>query len=146
MDSDLQKDRIPPEGKGGTGYLTVKVSTADEAIPLQNALVTIYDGDTGALLYNLRTDRSGNTATVSVSVPEKELSTVPGDVRPYGIVTIDVRYSGYRDMNFSSVPIFDTIVSIQDTKMIPRSDSDRNFIHDYSEALLFNTEENQLNG
>jgi len=129
----------------GTGYLSVRASTAENAIPLQGVKVIIRDNDgEGGILYNLVTDSSGKTETVSIAVPPKELSNFPNNARKFGTVNIEASLRGYHTMSYSSVPIFDTVTATQSVKMIPLSDNGQDLIFDYKENMLFNTEENSL--
>jgi len=129
----------------GIAYLTVRVSTGDNAIPLPGVKVIIRDGDGDkGILYNLITDRSGETETVSVSVPPKESSLSPSEEKQYGTVNIDASLKGYHTMTYSYVPLFDSIYATQLVKMIPLSDNGQDYIFDYRENMQLDTEENSL--
>lgn len=129
----------------GTAYLTVRASSADNAIPLSGVKIIIRDGDSDkGILYSLYTNSSGKTETVSVSVPPKELSVFPNNERKYGTVNIEASLSGYHTMSYSSVPLFDTIYATQNVKMIPISENGQNFISDYREGMSFEIRENSL--
>ena len=91
------------------GYLTVRVSTAGGAIPLENASVNIRGGDVddSTVLYALSTNSDGLTPTVSLPTP------------PYAVYNIDVFANGYAPAFFHNVPIFSGINSIQPAVLLP---------------------------
>ena len=66
------------------GYLTVRVSTAGGAIPLEGAAVNIRGGDIeeSAIIYSLVTNSDGITPTVSLPTPPRSASESPQDTVP----------------------------------------------------------------
>ena len=114
------------ENRQGTGYLVVRVSTANGAIPLSGAYVTVRGGEeTNSQIYiSGYTGASGLTEKISLPAPAKYLSEGPGNVRPYSVYSIDVLADGYTDAFFVNVPIFDTITSVQPVNMVPKSDNE----------------------
>lgn len=130
---------------GGTAYLTVKVRTASNAIPIEGASVIVRESENeGEVLYSLVTDRDGATSQMSFSVPPKANSEIPLDSGQYGTVNIEVSYPGYYPMFYSAVPIFDTILAVQTVDLIPISDSGSNTVYRFDESRLFNTDPNNL--
>lgn len=107
------------------GYLIVKVSTAQGAIPLSGASVSIR-GETADsdVLYSLRTNADGQTERVSLPTPPKASSESPGNVKPYATYSIDVFKDGYLPLYFQNVPVFDSVLSIQPAVMIPAPEGD----------------------
>ena len=105
------------------GYLIVKVSTAQGAIPLEDASVSIRGGspETSGVLYSLRTDRDGQTPRVTLPTPPKSASQAPGTVTPYSVYNIDVFKEGYVPLTFHQVPVFPSILSIQPAVMVPQA-------------------------
>ncbi len=129
----------------GTAYLTVKVRTASNAIPIEGATVIVRGNeDEGEVLYSLVTDRDGATSQMSFAVPPKANSEIPLDSGQYGTVNIEVSYPGYYPMFYSAVPIFDTILAVQTVDLIPISDSGSDPIYRFDESRNFNTEPNSL--
>ena len=61
------------------GYLTVRVSTAGGAIPLENAAVNIRGGDVddSSVIFALSTNSDGLTPTVSLPTPPRSASEAP---------------------------------------------------------------------
>ena len=111
------------------GFLTVKVTTANGAIPIENAAVHIsgYDPkdegtDTGDAIYSLRTDLSGRTDTVALNTKDAVLSNTPGNITPFSTYNITVTADGYYESEKINVPIFQGITSIQNVELIPLSE------------------------
>jgi hypothetical protein len=108
------------------GYIIVRASAADGAVPVQGALVTVYaaDGENSNILATRTTDSGGKTDKISLPAPPRALSETPDDggVRPYAIYNIDVSKVGYYDSFNSEVPVFDGITSVLPVVMIPLSE------------------------
>ena len=130
---ELMKGRLPMENNsqntekyGGTGYLVVRVATANGAIPLEGARVTVRgsEPDNSSFYHASITGMSGLSEKISLPAPKKELSEIPNGARPYSLYSIDVFRDGYNDVFFVNVPIFDTITSIQPVNMIPKVDNE----------------------
>lgn len=109
------------------GYLQVQVTSANGAIPEEDALVLIFDypeegsGQLSNLLMTLRTDRSGQTPKVLLPAPPKSLSQTPGGEKPYSAYNIEVSKDGFYGVEGVGVPIFDGVTSIQKINLIPKS-------------------------
>ncbi len=103
----------------GTGTLTVQVYTANGALPVQGAKVTVSD-EGGATLYELYTDRSGRTNRIELCVPLAVNSQNEGNGgSTYGVFNIKVEKQGYYTEAFLNVAVFDGINSIQPVVMEP---------------------------
>lgn len=105
----------------GKGYLTVRVSTARGAIPLQNAEVTFkksYKDDSG-VLYRVLTDINGMTEKIELPAPPRSNSESPGKERPYAIYNVEAAMPGYYTQIYENVPVFDGISAIQTAELIP---------------------------
>jgi hypothetical protein len=117
---------INPPNASEVGYLTVRVSTANGAIPLQNASVNISGGDVddSAVLYSLTTNSDGLTPTVSLSTPPRSASESPQSTAPsYAVYNVDVYANGYIPAFFHNVPVFSGINSVQPAILVPRLSS-----------------------
>ena len=105
----------------GVGYLQLRISTAQGAIPLQNAQVIVREpkerGD--GLVALLVSDRSGLTPIVSLPTVPRALSEVPGNPYPFYTYLVDVSKEGYYTQYYQNVPVFDGISSVQSVEMIP---------------------------
>ena len=111
---------------GGRGYLVVRVSAANGAIPLEGARVSVRGGepDNSDIFITKYTSASGLTEKIALPTPRRALSETPGNTRPYSLYSIDVFYDGYKDLFFVNVPVFDTITSVQPANMIPKPDNE----------------------
>ena len=80
----------------GTGYLTVRVSTALGAIPLEGATVTVREHQSatesyrGAILVSTTTDRDGKTERIPLAAPPRSQSFQPSRGLPYALYNVDV--------------------------------------------------------
>ncbi len=107
------------------GALKVRVYTANEAIPIENAAVHIRkytNGEQGAsdLLFSLRTDADGITEAVSLPAPSIENSLSPNEgAIPYSLYIVTVKKSGYNSVESIGVPVFPEITSIQSVNLTP---------------------------
>ena len=115
------------------GFLTVNVKTANGALPLENALVTVYSspkpsenneavlGETD-VIYTLKSDINGKTEKVALKAKPSSLSQTPDESYPYLAYNITVTRDGYYDSTYLNVPIFEGITSLQDVYLIPLSE------------------------
>lgn len=105
----------------GTGYLQVRVSTAQSAVPLENAHVILrrVKEDGGGLVKNVYSDRSGLSPRITLQTVSRELSEVPGNIQPFTTYDMEVSKEGYYTQFYQNVPIFDGITSVQSAEMIP---------------------------
>lgn len=104
------------------GYLTVRVSTAGGAIPLEGAAVNIRGGDVddSSVIYALSTNSDGLTPTVSLSAPPRSASETPQNTTPpYAVYNVDVFAEGYAPAFFHNVPVFSGINSVQPAILLP---------------------------
>lgn len=104
-----------------SGFLRLRVSTAQQAIPIYNAVVKIYldlDG-TKYEIASEQTDASGLTVPIALHTPEKRLSLDPKNVRPYADYDIVVTHPEFRDASIFGIPIFDGITTTQNVEMQP---------------------------
>ena len=121
--------------KNDVGYLTVRVSTAGGAIPLQNASVNVRGGsvDDSSIIYSLLTNSDGLTRTVALAAPPRSASLTPQDqTPPYAVYNVDVYAKGYTPAFFHNVPIFSGINSVQPAILVPtienaQYDTSRNY-------------------
>lgn len=104
-----------------TGYLTVMVSTARGAIPLEGATVNVRGDtdDSSEILFSLLSDRDGKTPKISLPTPPKSNSDTPGGASAFATYNIDVFKDGYVPLYFQNVPIFPSVHSIQPAVMVP---------------------------
>ena len=114
------------------GFLIVNVKTANGALPVEGAHVTIYaspideSGNASMLnsniVYTLTTDISGKTPKVALATKNKNLSLTPDNPIPYESYNIAVSADGFYDSNYLNVPVFQGITSLQGANLIPLSE------------------------
>lgn len=103
------------------GTLTVRVSTAREALPIPEALVLVSReiGGRPTLQWAGQTDISGNTPEIRLPAPDASLSESPGNPHPYASYRIQVDKNGFYTAEFRGVPIFAGVTSVQPAELIP---------------------------
>lgn len=113
-------------GMSGMGYLLVRVSTAQGAIPVAGATVTVRDNlgievppNNGSVIGVMTTDRDGRTQRIALPAPPRGDSLSPNGKIPYATYNIDVEANGYYRQYFHAVPVYDTITSIQPALLVP---------------------------
>lgn len=112
------------------GFLIVEVTTANGALPVEDALIYVYPATSGAPLpdnttgaiYSLRSDSSGRSDKIALDTKPRSLSLSPGNDSPFTTYNIYVRAEGFYDSQKLSVPIFQGVTSIQPVEMIPLSE------------------------
>ena len=106
---------------GGIGYLQVRVSTAQSAVPLEDALVVIRSqADQGEqIVASVVTDRSGLTPRIPLPTVPRGLSEVPGNPHPFYTYHLEVSKEGFFNQYYQNVPVFDGISAVQSAEMIP---------------------------
>ncbi len=89
------------------GYLVIQARTANDAIPLSGAQISIMD-EQGEIVRELTTDESGETEVVSLETVDRALSLEPDYTgTPYTAYNILARASGFDTLFISGVPIFE---------------------------------------
>lgn len=105
------------------GYLQVSVSTAQDAIPIEGAVVTVAektpDNAPPVLLYTARTDRSGKTPVLPLAAPPKSSSLQPNGDRPYAVYTVQVDHPEYQPVAASNLTIFADVVADLPVYLVP---------------------------
>ena len=111
------------------GFLVVTVRSANGSIPIENALVNIYENKNengvmanGHLLYTLRTNSLGQTEKIALPTKDSSLSLAPGNLKPFTSYNIFVSSNGYFDSDVINAPVFQGITSIQPINLIPLSE------------------------
>ena len=107
------------------GYFKVNVSTADSALPIQGARVTVSSIDTDGnmqVLGVMTTDRAGVTRLMELPTPAlRESFDADADSaqRAYFYYQVEVDADGYYPERFVNVALFPGVVTIQNARMIP---------------------------
>lgn len=97
------------------GSLTVSVTVANRAIPIEGAKVTVSrDTDSGEeIIRVMMTDPSGNTERISLPAPPARNSLSPGNSNVYSKYNVRVEKDGYYTTENMGVPVFAGRTSIQ---------------------------------
>lgn len=107
----------------GRGFLQVRVSTAGDALPVENATVTITeqgkDGAAGKLLYSTPTDRNGLTPIFSLPAPPASVGEQPGRGVPYTEYRVEVSAERFISQIFEGVPVFGGVTTVQPAMLTP---------------------------
>lgn len=107
-----------PQPSSSTGRLTVTVRTANGALPVEGALVTVTKD--GEIIGVSTSDVSGNTETLSIPTPPKSASLSPGYAGlPYSTVFIEVDKDGFYGGQYIQVPIFPDVLTVQPVNLLP---------------------------
>ena len=105
----------------GVGYLRFRISTAQGAVPLENAQVIVREPkERGEGLVAVQwSDRSGLTPAIALPTVPRALSETPGTSHPFYVYLVDVSKEGYYTQYYQNVPVFDGISAVQSVEMIP---------------------------
>lgn len=101
-----------------TATLQVRVTAANEAIPIANALVVIR-GENNAVQQIQLTDISGLTPPLTLPATDPALTLQPEETIPLVLYTIEVSAPGYYRIKNLDVPLFGGIATVQPVSMIP---------------------------
>ena len=107
------------------GTLRFRTYTARNALPVPNARVIVFKiiGGKPHTFYDLVTNQSGQTEIVPLPAPPSHLSQTPDSgIQPYSLYDADITAKGYAPVAIRNLPIFEGILSVQRTAMIPRSE------------------------
>lgn len=98
------------------GYLLVSTRTADGLLLVPYADVRVYDSE-GDLIFEGQTNRDGYTSEIAVATPAASASLTPGADKPYAEVSIFVEKEGFYGSQYIGVPVFDNVLSVQQTSL-----------------------------
>lgn len=102
-----------------TGYLIVRVSTAQQAFPVSGAAVTVYETPSGSAVASSSTDESGQSDRFELPAPPIENSESPNQSNPFLSYTVRVSHPNYASVQASGVAVFPGITSSLPVSMIP---------------------------
>lgn len=107
------------------GYLTFKIRTASNALPVGNAVITVTEaGGDGEILGVLISDRNGNSDSIRLWAPPRAESMSPGSVeKPFAGYNIRVEADGYYPSELFGAAVFDTVTSVQQVNLIPYAEN-----------------------
>ncbi len=132
------------------GYLIVEAKTAEEALPVSRAIVTIEGaGGVGSIKVTQETNRSGRTERVSLPTVSGTLSQNYGNRQPFSIYDISVTADGFYPFRAKNVPIFSGVTTLQPAAMIGLSARDSETVFPKNNTSVNDIEpfrENNQNG
>lgn len=134
------------QAKTGTGYLVVQVTTANSAIPLSGASVTVTNNSekSADVLYELTTGAGGRTERIALPTVPRAESETPGNAHPYISYNIEVRAPGYETAIYHNVGIFDGITAFQQANLTPTPENGFPDSFTMNGPQLFENPENSL--
>ena len=119
---DLYKDDFRyPSVNDWVGYIKARVFTANGAIPLPGATVTIGSAEENGerIALELQTDENGETPTAEVPTPQASAGDVPGETRPYAVYDIEAYLPGYYPYRSLRIPVFGDTLTVQPIGLVP---------------------------
>lgn len=100
--------------------ITFQLSTGDEALPVKNATVTIFDNNSN-LLGTLNTDESGKTIPIFVEAPSWTKSYEPYSKElPYAEYNAIIKADGFIPVEMRGIQVYDGINSIVELELNPK--------------------------
>lgn len=109
--------------QNSTGRLVVGVFDLSVAAPVENANVVIKQNDNGNMttISELTTDISGQTPSIDLSSPPRELSLEPENetFQPYSEYDVEVNAEGFEPVTINGVQIFSGTLAIQNVRLRP---------------------------
>ncbi len=108
-----------PQPQDAVGYLIVEAKTADGALPVPGAIVTIEGmTPTGYTKVTQETNRSGRTERFALPTVSGTLSQSSENRRPFSVYTVHVTAKGFYPFRAENVPIFSGITTLQPVSLI----------------------------
>lgn len=109
------------ENLTGLGKLVVKVFTANQAVPVNNAsvLVSIKKPDGEHLISSLKTNADGDSPVIELPTVAIEQSLKPEIKNPYATYQVKVAAPNFFTIDSINVPIFDKQTALQPIEMLP---------------------------
>lgn len=126
----------------GMGYIIVRVTTANGAIPLEDALVVVKNYNPGNDVVSVKkTDLSGLTEKIALPAPARSGSLAPSNVQAYSTYNIEINKDGYNPQSYINVPVFDGITAVQSADLVPlpeNGETDR--ANPYNPGIFYESE------
>lgn len=117
------------------GRVRVVVRTAEGALPIERAIVTVKSSDE-KLIAVYFTDADGNTPFLAVPAPSPQNSERPGSQESaFALYNVDTDKAGYQSVRNVGVQVYPGISSIQPVELVPLSENSSAHIND---AVQFN--------
>ena len=116
----MNSERITPSGADGQGFLTVRVTTARGAIPLEGATVTVTGSDKNdsGVKQVFVSGADGLTPRIALSAPPRANSEGPNRGTPFYTYNIEIVSDGYYTQYYYGVPVFEGINAMQTAELV----------------------------
>lgn len=114
------------ERNGSSGKLRVQVFAADRSFPISGANVTVSVPFLigSKELFRGKTDADGIIDNITLPAPNKALSLDEGNtLEPFALYNVKVTHPDYADGDYASIPVFDSVKSIQPVELVPLTQS-----------------------
>ena len=106
----------------GMGYLKIQVHTADDALPMENAKIIVYD-TFGKIIYQTTTDINGDSGVLKLMAPDKKYTLDPNYNKPaYSVYDVDIKANLFLTKHIHGVEIVDTQTALLIENMRPIAD------------------------
>ncbi len=105
------------------GYLQINAVSENNAIPIQNAKISISStGNPNQIIEEITTDENGQSENITLDAPPLEYSMEPTDNQPYSEYNLKISAEGYEDAIISGVQILSGELGLQNMRMTPAAD------------------------
>lgn len=108
-----------------TGYIRVKVSSSNQALPVKGAGITISKNidSQNYVIHQETSDRSGLTRNLPLPAPDDQSSMTPGGngTPRFAVYDMLVQRDGYVPVIYRSIPVFSGVVTVQPVQMVPQT-------------------------
>lgn len=107
------------------GTMQFRIYTARGALPVEGAVCRIMKkfGGEQKTLFTLMTDRSGKTPAVALPAPSAAFSqNAQNTIQPFSLYDADITAEGFATVKLVNIPVFDGILSLQRTAMVPTAE------------------------
>lgn len=101
-----------------TSFLRVEVFTANRAIPIANAMIRIKSADDNSLIAVLTTNESGVTEKIELAAPDRNLSLVSSDKKPFVTYLADISAEGFTPQLNLPIQMFGGVESLLPANLI----------------------------
>ncbi len=112
---------VPVQQRAFTAPLVVRVTAANEAIPVADALVTVTRVENGETITEATrlTNQNGLTEPIRLSAVDPSLTLQPGTVIPSIVHEVTVSAPQYYRMRISDIPLYGGIPTELPVALIP---------------------------
>lgn len=109
----------------GKGTLIFQISTAQGALPIENAKCVLTKKFGGIIheIKTLLTNESGKTEPLLLPAPPRSLSQqYETQIRPFALYDAAITRDGFVDIVLKDIPVFDGVQSVQRVSLLPEGE------------------------